>query len=91
MGVAERWVFAGVGCPALAVRVNEAGAVRCGLIRVGGHVVLGDHLAGDPMPLFPFSGAAWLVVGVREKPLTQSAAAVLLGEQDQDAAVEQTR
>ena len=52
-------------------------------------MVLGDRFAGDPMPLFPFSGAAWLVVGVQEKVLAESAAAVLLGEQDQDAAIEQ--
>lgn len=57
--------------------------------RVGGHVVLGDRLAGDPMPLFPFSGAAWRVVGAQELSLAESAAAVLLGEQYQDAAVEQ--
>ena len=90
-GVEQCWVFAGAGCPALAVRVNQAGAVRCGLIRVGGHVVFGDRFADDPMPLFPFSRAAWLVVGVQEESLAQRAAAVLLGEQDQDAAVEQGR
>jgi hypothetical protein len=56
---------------------------------VSGHVLLGDRLAGDPMPLFPFGGAAWLVVGVQEEPLAEGAAAFLLGEQDQDAAVEQ--
>ena len=65
-GVEECWVVAGAGCPALAVRVNEAGVVRCGRVRMDGHVVLGDRFAGDPVPLFPFGGAAWLVVGVQE-------------------------
>jgi hypothetical protein len=59
------------------------------LSAVAGHVVFGDRFAGDPMPLFPFAGAGWLVVGVQEKVLAERAAAVLLGEQDQDAAVEQ--
>ena len=66
----------------------------CGTLQIqsaseGGHVVLGDRSAGDSMPLFRFGGAAWLVVGGQEKVLAESAAAVLLGEQDQDAAVEQ--
>jgi hypothetical protein len=68
LGVEQCWVFAGVGCPALAVRVDQAGVVRCGLVRVGGHVVFGDRFAGDPMPLLPFGGAAWLVVGVQSSP-----------------------
>jgi hypothetical protein len=68
-GVEDCWFFVGAGCPALAVRVNEAGAVRCGPIPEGGHVVLGDRFAGDPMPLFPFGRGGWLVVGVQEKVL----------------------
>jgi hypothetical protein len=58
--------FPGAGGPALAVRVDRAGVVRCGPVRVSGHVLLGDRLAGDPVPLFPFGRAAWLVVGVQE-------------------------
>jgi hypothetical protein len=41
------------------------------------------------VPLFPFRGAAWLVVGVQEQTLAEVTAALLLGQQDQDAAVEQ--
>jgi hypothetical protein len=77
------------GCPAVAVRVGQAGAVRLGCVPIGGHVVLGDRLAGDPVPLFPFGGASWLVVGVQEEAPAEWAASFLLGEQNQDAAVEQ--
>src|SRR6266542_704951 len=88
-GVEVCWFFLGAGCPALAVRVDQAGAVRCARVPLGGHVLLGDRLAGDPVPLFPLGGAGWLVVGVQEQVPAQGAASVLLGEQDQDAAVEQ--
>jgi len=88
-GVEECWFLRGAGGPALAVRVDKAGAVRCACARFGGHVVLGDRFAGDPVPLLPFGGAGWLVVGVQEQPCAERAAAFLLGEQDQDAAVEQ--
>src|SRR3989440_8984391 len=83
------WFFLGAGCPALAVRVDQAGAVRCARVPLGGHVLLGDRLAGDPVPLFPLGGAGWVVVGVQEQVPGQGGASVLLGEQDQDAAVEQ--
>src|SRR5439155_22088050 len=65
-GVERCWVLVCAGCPALAVRVNQAGVVRYGLVRVGDHVLLGDCRAGDPMPLFPLGRAAWLVMGVQE-------------------------
>src|SRR6266545_411383 len=66
-GVEVCWFFLGAGCPALAVRVDQAGAVRCARVPLGGHVLLGDRLAGDPVPLFPLGGAGWLVVGVQEQ------------------------
>jgi hypothetical protein len=47
-GLERCWVFAGAGCPALAVRVAQAGVVRCGFARVGGHVLFGDRFAGGP-------------------------------------------
>ena len=83
------WFFRGAGCPALAVRVDQAGAARCARVPLGDHVLLGDRLAGDPVPPFPLGGAGWLVVGVQEQVPAQGAAAFLPGEQDQDAAVEQ--
>ena len=49
------------------MRVDEAGAVRSACARFGGHVLLGDRFAGDPVPLLPFGGAGWLVVGVQEQ------------------------
>ena len=53
------------------------------------HVLLGDRLAGDPVPLFPLGGALWLVVGVQEQVPRRGQRPVLPGEQVQDAAVEQ--
>ena len=88
-GVEGCWFSAGAGCPALAVRVDEAGARPVWPCPVGGHVLLGDRFAGDPVPLFPLGGAVWLVVGVQEQVPAEGAASVLLGEQEQDAAVEQ--
>src|SRR5512142_2830389 len=67
-GVEECWFLRRAGGPALAVRVDKAGAVRCACARFGGHVLLGDRFAGDPMPLLPLGGAGWLVVGVQEQP-----------------------
>jgi hypothetical protein len=44
--------------------------------------------AGGAMPLFPFGGAVRLAVGVQEQASADCAAAVLLGEQVEHAAVE---
>jgi hypothetical protein len=73
-GVEKCWFsLAGAGFPALAVGVDKAGAVRCGLVPAGGHVLLGDRFAGGAMPLFPFGGAVWLAVGVQEQVLAPPA------------------
>jgi DNA-binding XRE family transcriptional regulator len=82
------WFSAGAGCPALAVGVNETGAVRRAVHPAGDDVVPGDRLAGGAVPLFPFLGALRLAVGVQEQVRTDCAAAFLLAQQVQGAAVE---
>jgi hypothetical protein len=67
---------------------------RCRWLRVVHALSAVDALPYDEGAAVPCQcshsvGAAWLVVGVQEEPLAQSAAAVPLGEQDEDAAVEQ--
>ena len=61
------WFPVGAGCPALAVGVNESGVVRRAACPMGDDVLSGDRLAGGAVPLFPFTGALWLTVGVQEQ------------------------
>ena len=62
---------------AVAGGVNESGFVRLAC-PVGDDVLSGDRLAGGAVPLFPFTGALWLAVGVQEQVPAHRAASFLL-------------
>src|SRR6266849_998897 len=84
----EVLVLCGRRLPALAVGVNETGVVRRAVRPAGDDVLPGHRLAGGAVPLFPLLRALWLAVGAQKQVPAHRAAAFLLVQQIQGAAVE---
>ncbi|MGH2952370.1 MAG: hypothetical protein ACRDKX_10030, partial [Solirubrobacterales bacterium] len=82
-GWQKRWTVVG-GVPPLTARVRKTQFFLVGWAAPGvGDRLLGDRLAGDFQPLFPFVGASRLIVGVEQESSADHAPALLRLQQTQ--------